>query len=583
MMNTRSSLLHIRNGRAYFDDELLHNIRTSNFVYLRNRFENENPKNLVDLTGSTLLHFSVIYSSVTVIRFLISLGINIDAQDILGRTPLMIAIEKKISHAIATLLDANASIDIADADGETVLSKFYMKLPQLSLFVARIFFQKVDCNSPEDIKMIANNLLNIGCPGYSVLLENIAVLKLFLENGIEVDNCNSLKGDTALHIAVKEGRLEQVKLLIEYGVDVNKTNYIGNTPLMQFWHKNFDVLRALIDQGLILTACNSTGQMQTFYGLSYGSKEVVHLLLQYTDLTVRDMNGQNSLHYLMTNQNPEICRVLKGKKLDVNVVDKDGISPLHLAVQNSNLEVVKFLLDRGANANLSKNGTGITPLFMIFESYKILRDMKKCIEILLEHGADAQFVTNQGTTIFDAILNLKIFFESSYDMVMKRRRYISLSKPILAHLAALEFSGTPINDIIRNKINRCSALKKHFNIYRKQLKQAKKILHPEILTMSLKYLTVNEDKVIRLAKNIKLVSKLLRLTKLYCYKSHYSKKLFKRLLYSCRMAVLREKAIRAICRIIGPTNNFYDVSDQIIRYLNIQDWRNLNRVQHIYL
>lgn len=523
------------------------------------------------------MHFAVSYSNVAVIRLLITYGSNIDAQDILGRTPLMIAIERKLSAAIKILLEANASIYIADMNGETILSKFFTKLPQLPLYITKLFFKKIECKSSENIEMIANNLLNIGCPGYSVLLKNTDVLKLFLENGIAVDNCNSTKGDTALHIAVEQANLEHVKLLIEYGADVNKTNYIGNTPMMQLCHENLDILKILLDQGTILTACNSTGQMQTYYALSFGSREAVELLLQYIDLSVKDMNGQSTLHYLITNENPGVFKELEGKNFDANALDKSGTSLLHLAVKHSNPELVTFLLDHGANVNVSKFSTDFTPLFIVFDSYESEKDAKKCVEILLEHGANAQFVTNNGSSLFDAMLNIR--YRNDNELLMIKKRNISLMKPVLAHLAALEFIGTPMNELICNKIHEQPVLKKYFNLYQSQLKQAKKTLSPRILMLSLRCLTVNDDKIIRLAGNDKLVTKLLRLIKQYRFKSHYTKKIRRRLIEGTRMAVLREQAILAISRIIGLTNNLhYDISDRVIRYLNVEDWRRLVQI-----
>lgn len=61
--------------------------------------------------------------------------------------------------------------------------------------------------------------------------------------------------------ALKNGELEEVKLLVEKGADVNFTDSSGNHPL--FWAvitDNFEMSKLLIDSGADVNALNSVNE-----------------------------------------------------------------------------------------------------------------------------------------------------------------------------------------------------------------------------------------------------------------------------------------------------------------------------------
>ena len=61
-----------------------------------------------------------------------------------------------------------------------------------------------------------------GCQvGFAFKNDDIEVLKYFLENNLDIVNDKNYEEKTALHIACGNGNLEQVKLLISKGVDIN--------------------------------------------------------------------------------------------------------------------------------------------------------------------------------------------------------------------------------------------------------------------------------------------------------------------------------------------------------------------------
>jgi ankyrin repeat protein len=65
------------------------------------------------------LHKAASIGSVDMVNLLIESGANINAQNILGETPLMLAIVKNYEDVIYTLLKNGAKIDIKNNIGET--------------------------------------------------------------------------------------------------------------------------------------------------------------------------------------------------------------------------------------------------------------------------------------------------------------------------------------------------------------------------------------------------------------------------------------------------------------------------------
>jgi len=55
-------------------------------------------------------------------------------------------------------------------------------------------------------------------------------VKFLIEKGVDINKANK-DGFTPLYIASQEGHLDLVKLLIEKGAEINKIGKVGETPL----------------------------------------------------------------------------------------------------------------------------------------------------------------------------------------------------------------------------------------------------------------------------------------------------------------------------------------------------------------
>ncbi|MCE2993293.1 MAG: ankyrin repeat domain-containing protein, partial [Candidatus Jidaibacter sp.] len=76
-------------------------------------------------------------------------------------------------------------------------------------------------------------------------------------------------------------------------------------------------------------------------------------LAKGADVNAVNHSGQSPLHLAAENGNEKVVELLIGKGANVNAVDKDGWSPLHLAAENAHEKVVKLLCAHGANPCLA--------------------------------------------------------------------------------------------------------------------------------------------------------------------------------------------------------------------------------------
>ncbi|XP_005089164.2 serine/threonine-protein phosphatase 6 regulatory ankyrin repeat subunit A [Aplysia californica] len=151
---------------------------------------------------------------------------------------------------------------------------------------------------------------------------------------------------TALHQAVLDERLHQVRLLVDkHGVGIDTKDVHGRTPLM---------LSCIIDN-------HELGYRMAYILLKAGAY-----------LNLRDGMGRTALSYACMNGRESCVAVLlKEDVLDINEPDNDGNTPLHHASTCGNPRIVDMLAKAfhkfGLNAD-KRNNLGYTALLLACKS-----------------------------------------------------------------------------------------------------------------------------------------------------------------------------------------------------------------------
>ena len=163
-------------------------------------------------------------------------GLEIEARDSRGYTPLMKAVINGDLEMLVKLLEQGAETEVADHQGDTPL------------------VWAASQNQPELLRLLLNHGANPNRGNFNALMwasfhGNGEVVRLLLEQGGDPD-LRSRDGRTALMWAVEQGHLPAVRRLLEARALVDLQNGEGYTALMFAVRKGrVDVVRFLMESG----------------------------------------------------------------------------------------------------------------------------------------------------------------------------------------------------------------------------------------------------------------------------------------------------------------------------------------------
>ena len=149
---------------------------------------------------------------------------------------------------------------------------------------------------------------------------NLEQLEILINNGLDVNKINS-NGQLLLATAIICSNIEAVKLLVENGADVNLT--VNNLPLitMALIYGDIELFRLLIEKGADVNVVTNN-QPIILYALMYGNNEAVKLLLENgSDIEFENFNT-NLLEHALLFSNDEIIElcISKGSKFSQDII-----------------------------------------------------------------------------------------------------------------------------------------------------------------------------------------------------------------------------------------------------------------------
>jgi TonB family protein len=181
---------------------------------------------------------------------------------------------------------------------------------------------------------------------------SLAVMLLTL-SGVEISSGSPVQQDdeATLLTAAGEGRVDDVRALLDAGLDVNARNEDAWTPLLYAALGGHpEVVNLLLEYGADVNASNSAGWTPLIAAAMSGRAEVVGMLLERgADVNAGDTSGQTALMYAARGGHTEAVALLLDYGVDVNAKEEEGETPLTAAEAAGHVEVVKLLLKGGAD------------------------------------------------------------------------------------------------------------------------------------------------------------------------------------------------------------------------------------------
>jgi uncharacterized protein len=328
------------------------------------------------------------------IRLLLDAGCPVNDRDRSGTSALRNACIYCNVEGIKTLLDSGAEVDPFGAD-------------LLAIFGAPFFMRQISGLMGEQ-------------PDPTAKIPQ--AIQAFIDAGANVD-VQGKDGTTALTLAVVDGYLDVVKMLLEAGADPNLQ---GKLPTMLFLQNSdrhpflrqyaqpttalnlaaafgrMDIAQVLIESGSDLTFVDEQGRDAITIATKEGHQEIVQLLSQASSPSAETAPSANALLGAAKQGNVEILRSALAAGIDPNTSEafvgrsRRDKTALMFAAEAGHLECVQILLAQDADVNLSDRPgkkLGKTPLMCAAE-----HNHGEIVHILLVAGAVVNAQNKRGET-----------------------------------------------------------------------------------------------------------------------------------------------------------------------------------------
>ena len=215
-------------------------------------------------------------------------------------------------------------------------------------------------------------------------------------------------GDSALHVAVRQGQIEHVRtILIQQQIDVNILNSKCETPLhlacSQGDSASVQLLIIFGADPYIKDSNNKTAHHR-------GSSDVATLmnnLLYYHGLWISaptESDCDTLLHTVVRQGNTDkliLQRMTEKQVIDPLCIDDDGNTPLHIAAINNWEDIVRLFITKYKCPVNCTNKFGQTPLHLaITKDY-----LNLCTTLLSEFSADANALDKKHETPLNVAIN----------------------------------------------------------------------------------------------------------------------------------------------------------------------------------
>ena len=274
-----------------------------------------------DEHGNNLLHRECIRGDVELIQMLLEKGMDVNAKNNQGLTPLRLARNynngTKEEEIVTLLLSCGAKESKKKKeDCEPLMTEqsFLAQLHTSNDLLQRDINQWTPLHRSADL-------------GY----EN--AVNYLLDKGVDV-NVLEENNFTPLHLAVMEGNVSVAKLLIENGAKLDIVDNFHNTPLNRAVkaHKNtggkYELIRLLIDKGAPINGINKSDP-PIFEAIGTKDNKALEMLIQRgADVNKFNWADQTPLMQAISSDNIEGFDILLKNSADIHKKNEHGFSAL---------------------------------------------------------------------------------------------------------------------------------------------------------------------------------------------------------------------------------------------------------------
>uniref|UniRef100_A0A3P8RRN0 Tetratricopeptide repeat, ankyrin repeat and coiled-coil containing 2 n=1 Tax=Amphiprion percula TaxID=161767 RepID=A0A3P8RRN0_AMPPE len=299
------------------------------------------------------------------VALLLEFGASVDAQSESGLTPLGYAAAGGHMAIVTALCRRRAKVDHLDKNGQCALVhaalRGHMEVVKFLIQCDWSLGPQQQQQSPQTQQQAAftkshavqQALIAAASMGYTEIVSYLLDLPEKDEEEVEraqINNFDTLWGETALTAASGRGKLEVCRLLLEQGAAVAQPNRRGIVPLFSAVRQgHWQIVDLLLTHGADVNLADKQGRSPLMMAASEGHLGTVEFLLaQGASLSLMDKEGLTALSWACLKGHLPVVRCLVESGSATDHADKNGRTPLDLAAFYGDSEVVQFLVDHGA-------------------------------------------------------------------------------------------------------------------------------------------------------------------------------------------------------------------------------------------
>lgn len=260
--------------------------------------------NLKNKKGNLALQCAVEYKNQKGVEILIKKGLDIKNETF----ALNLAIAKGELSIAQLLIESGVDVNLPDYEGITplrVACEMFNKVWP-SQFIFRTLDKIIKLLIEKNVNINANNKY----PLLMFVAQDLKMVELFLQKGANPNALIEKWNISLLSYFVERDGIEQVKLLMKYGADVNLVQPLRRTAL--FHAKSAEMIDLLISSGADINYMDQTGATPLSSAVySNNTKVFKALIAKDADATSGVFFGISMIELARSNENAEICELLK--------------------------------------------------------------------------------------------------------------------------------------------------------------------------------------------------------------------------------------------------------------------------------